>query len=168
MIVLGLNAYHGDASACLIKDNRIISAAEEERFTRIKHAAGLPINAINFCLKSNNITIDEIDHITINRNPKQKIFKKLLYASSKLFNLKFISQRFKNLNKINSVKIELEKSFNKHIKAELHNIDHHTSHIASSVYFSNFDNTNFISVDGFGDFVSTVVGNFDGKKNKKI
>ena len=100
MFIIGLNAYHGDASACLFKDDKIIAAAEEERFTRIKHSAGFPINAINFCLKEGNIKIDQVDHITINRNPKQKILKKIMYASSKLFNYNFIQNRFVNIKRI--------------------------------------------------------------------
>ena len=75
MFTLGLNAYHGDASACIFKDNIILAAAEEERFTRIKHAAGFPINAIKYCLDVADISINQVDHITINRNPKQKLLK---------------------------------------------------------------------------------------------
>ena len=168
MIVLGINAYHGDAAACIFKDDTILAAAEEERFTRIKHAAGFPINAIKYCIDESKISIDQIEHITINRNPKQKFIKKALYASTKLFNLEFIKNRISNLKKINSLKTELENHFGVKIKSKIHNIDHHTSHIASSVYFSNMENSNFISVDGFGDFVSTVTGYFDGKKINKI
>jgi len=164
MIVLGLNAYHGDASACIFKDDIILAAAEEERFSRVKHAAGFPINAIKFCLDTAGVSIDQVDHITINRNPKQKIIKKLLFASTKLFNFNFIKNRFENLKKINSIKNEFEKYFKIELKSEIHNIDHHTSHIASSVFFSGMKNSNFISVDGFGDFVSTVVGYYNGKK----
>ena len=168
MIVLGINAYHGDAAACIFKDNTILAAAEEERFTRIKHAAGFPINAIKYCIDEAKISIDQINHITINRNPKQKLIKKAFYASTKLFNLEFIKNRISNLQKINSLKTELENHFGAKIKSKIHNIDHHTSHIASSVYFSNMENSNFISVDGFGDFVSTVTGYFDGKKITKF
>jgi carbamoyltransferase len=164
MIVLGLNAYHGDAAACIFVDGKLIAAAEEERFTRIKHAAGFPVNAIKFCLKFCNIDLSRVDHITINRNPNQKIIKKALFASTKLFNLNFIKDRFNNLKKINSIKDEFEYHFKTKINSKIHNIDHHTSHIASSVYFSGMKNSNFISIDGFGDFVSTVVGFFDGKK----
>src|SRR6056300_1913880 len=104
MIVLGLNAYHGDASACIFKDDIILAAAEEERFSRVKHAAGFTINEIKFCLDTAGVSIDQVDHITINRNPKQKIIKKLLFASTKLFNFNFINNRFENLKKINSIK----------------------------------------------------------------
>ena len=168
MYTLGLNAYHGDASACILKDTIILAAAEEERFTRIKHAAGFPINSIKFCLNKAQISIDQIDHITINRNPKQKILKKVLYASTKLFNFDFIKNRFNNLKRINSIKDEFEYHFKTKINSKIHNIDHHTSHISSSVFFSGMKNSNFVSVDGFGDFVSTVTGYFDGKKIVKF
>ena len=164
MNILGINAYHGDASACILKDNKIIAAAEEERFTRIKHSAGFPIHSINYCLDEAGLNINQLDHITINRNPKQKIFSKIIYASFKLFNYNFIKNRISNIKRIQSIKKELEQKFNTKIKAKINNIDHHTSHIASSVYFSGFKNSNFISVDGFGDFVSTVTGFYDGNK----
>ena len=166
MKVLGINAYHGDASACIFIDNKLVAAAEEERFTRVKHSAGFPKNAIRFCLDFANINLSEIEHIAINRNPKQKIFSKLLFASSNIFNINFIKNRLKNLQKINSLKEEFVKNFNEKVNAKIHNIDHHISHVASSVYFSNFEKTNFISVDGFGDFASTMTGYYNGKKIK--
>ena len=168
MIILGINAYHGDASACIFVNNELVAAAEEERFTRIKHSAGFPYNAIKFCLDFCKIKLSEVDHIAINRNPKQKIISKLIYASKNIFNIKFLSNRLVNLKKISSLKEELEKHFNESCNANFHQIDHHTSHIASSIYFSSYDNTNFISVDGFGDFTSTVVGFFDGHKINKF
>ena len=164
MNILGINAYHGDASACILRDNKIIAAVEEERFTRIKHSAGFPINSISYCLKEAGLNIDQLDHITINRNPKQKIISKIIYASFKLFNYNFLKNRINNIKRIHSIKDELEQKFNIKLKAKINNIDHHTSHIASSIYFSGFKNTNFISVDGFGDFVSTVTGFYDGNK----
>ena len=168
MYILGLNAYHGDAAACIFKDNIILAAAEEERFTRVKHAAGFPIKSIKFCLDKAQISIEQVDHITINRNPNQKLFKKALFASTKLFNLNFIKNRFQNLKKINSIKDEFEYHFKTKINSKIHNIDHHTAHISSSVFFSGMKNSNFISVDGFGDFVSTVTGYYDGKKITKF
>jgi carbamoyltransferase len=168
MYILGINAYHGDAAACIFKDNVILAAAEEERFTRIKHTAGFPIKAIKFCLDKSQISIDQVDHITINRNPNQKLLKKILFASTKLFNFNFIKNRFNNLKKINTIRDEFEYHFKTKINSKIHNIDHHTAHITSSVFFSGMKNSNFISVDGFGDFVSTVTGFFDGKKINKF
>jgi carbamoyltransferase len=168
MYILGINAYHGDAAACIFKDNKILAAAEEERFTRIKHTAGFPIKSIKFCLDKAQISIEQVDHITINRNPNQKLLKKILFASTKLFSLNFIKNRFNNFKKINSIKDEFESHFKTKINSKIHNIDHHTAHISSSVFFSGMKNSNFLSVDGFGDFVSTVTGYYDGKKINKF
>ena len=63
MVILGLNAYHGDASAALIVDGRLVAAVEEERFTRIKHCAGFPANAVRYCLEVAGIKASEIDHV---------------------------------------------------------------------------------------------------------
>jgi carbamoyltransferase len=166
MIVLGINAYHGDASACIFVDDKLIAAAEEERFTRIKHTAGFPIKAINFCLRYAKIDISEVDHIAINRNSKKRFFYKLIFFLCNFFKFNFIKSRLFNLKKVNSLKQEFNENFKEKINAKIHNIDHHISHIASSVYFSNFENSNFISVDGFGDFASTLIGNYDGKTIK--
>ena len=79
MIILGLNIYHGDSAACIFKDGVLISAAEEERFTRVKHCAGFPNLSIKFCLESLNIDISKVDYIAINRNPKTIIVYKIIY-----------------------------------------------------------------------------------------
>ena len=76
-IVLGLNLFHADSSACLFVDNELISAAEEERFTRIKHCGGFPVNAIKFCLNDNKINLADVNVITINQNKKKIFYKKL-------------------------------------------------------------------------------------------
>ena len=68
MKILGLNAYHGDSSACIIADGNLLAAVEEERFTRIKHWAGFPKESIRYCLREADVTIEQIDHIAINRN----------------------------------------------------------------------------------------------------
>ena len=77
MIILGINAYHADSSACLIKDGEIIAAVEEERFTRDKHWAGFPTNSIVFCLSQANLTIYDIDFITTAKDPKANFFNKI-------------------------------------------------------------------------------------------
>ncbi len=164
MKILGLNLFHGDASACLFVDDKLIAAAEEERFNRIKHSAGIPVNSINFCLQYGNLKIDEIDHIAINRDPKKRFHHKILFSFKKLFKVKFLKSRMKNLNKITSVKKILQSNFNEKINARINYVDHHIAHVSSSVYFSPFKETNFISIDGFGDFASTSAGYYDGKK----
>tara|TARA_A100001015_G_scaffold319045_1_gene440758 strand:+ start:2793 stop:4529 length:1737 start_codon:yes stop_codon:yes gene_type:complete len=168
MKILGINAYHGDASACIIVNNQIVAAAEEERFTRIKHSAGFPFNSIKFCLENSKTKLSEINYLTINRNPKQKFLNKIIFASKNLFKLKFLSNRLSNLKKINSIKIELETFLDQKFYGKIINVDHHISHVASSVYFSNYKNSNFLSIDGFGDFTSTITGFYDGVNINKF
>ena len=79
---LGLNFLHSDSSACLFKNNELIAASEEERFTRVKHTSKFPINSINFCLKQANINISSLDLVTINSKPYSGIFKKFAYVIS--------------------------------------------------------------------------------------
>ncbi len=84
MVILGINAYHGDASAALVIDGQLVAAAEEERFNRIKHAAGFPAESIRYCMKAAGIGLDEIDHIGISRDPSAHLHKKILHAASRM------------------------------------------------------------------------------------
>ena len=78
MIVLGLNYRHGDASACIIKNGKLLSAVEEERFTKIKNCSQFPINSIKFCLTSSNINVEEIDIVATNHDPKYNLLNKII------------------------------------------------------------------------------------------
>jgi carbamoyltransferase len=104
MIILGLNAYHGDSSACIIIDGKLIAAAEEERFRRIKHWAGFPTEAIKYCLKEAKVKIEDIDHIAISRNPKANLFRKAIFAIQKHPSLRLVKDRFKNAMKIRDLR----------------------------------------------------------------
>src|SRR5215471_1742586 len=83
MIILGINAYHGDASAAIIKDGVLVAAVEEERFNRVKHCAGFPTESIRYCLKAANVSIEDVDHIGISRDPSAHLHKKVLFAASR-------------------------------------------------------------------------------------
>ena len=111
MYILGINAFHGDSSACLIKDGVVVCATEEERIRRIKHWAGFPREAIKFCLNDEGITIEMIDHITISRNPKFNLHKKILYILKNPLSILSAIQRFINSKKVVSIKKELELIF---------------------------------------------------------
>jgi len=159
MYILGLNAFHGDSSACLLKDGVVINATEEERFRRIKHWAGFPSDSIKFCLDDAGISIQDLDYITISRDPKANISKKILHTLKNRVGIKSVFDRLLNSRKVSSIKSELAKIFNvdeSEIKAEVHNVEHHRSHIASSFFASSFQNSAILSVDGFGDFTSTM------------
>ncbi|GJQ43647.1 MAG: Decarbamoylnovobiocin carbamoyltransferase [Ignavibacteriaceae bacterium] len=167
MYILGLNAYHGDSSACLMKDGKIINAIEEERIRRIKHWAGFPSESIKFCLKDAGITISDVDHITIGRNPSAHLGKKILSSLKKLANFQFIKDRASNIKKVTSLKSEIaaglgvsESSF----RAEIKHIEHHRSHLASAFFVSPFDEAAILSIDGFGDFSSTMIAIGRGNK----
>ena len=171
MYILGINAYHGDSSACLLKDGKVLCASEEERFRRVKHWAGFPSEAIRFCLEDEGISIDQVDYITISRDPKANLFKKILHSIRNSISISTIWDRLKNVKKVISVKEELAKIYKipeSVIKAKVHNIEHHRSHIASSFFASRFDKSAILSVDGFGDFTSTMTAIGKGNKFKVL
>ncbi|CAM8624538.1 COG2192 Predicted carbamoyl transferase, NodU family [Burkholderiales bacterium] len=163
--IIGINAFHGDASACLVVDGQLVAAIEEERITRHKHSAGFPTGAIKACLETANLTLDAIDYIAINRDHKQNIFKKLLYILGNPQILKFAAIRLDNLKKILSTRTVLINNFGlSRFPGKVVSVEHHHAHLASAFYVSPFQSAAVVSVDGFGDFVSTkwAVGNRSG------
>lgn len=171
MIILGLNAFHGDSSACIYKNGVLIAATEEERIRRHKHWAGLPTESIKFCLKEAGITLGDVDYITISRDPRAKIGEKIRYAMSNAFTLKSIGSRAKNSMKIKNLKKEIAERLGynvQYIKAPIYHVEHHRSHMASSFLVSPFDKCAILSVDGFGDFTSTMRAVGQGNKIKVI
>lgn len=167
MYILGLNAYHGDSSACIYKNGELIAATEEERFRRIKHWAGFPSEAIKFCLREAGITIQDIDHIAISKDPKANLDKKLFFMAKKFINFGSVLDRLSNAKKMMGLKEEFETAFGiskNEIKAEIHNVEHHRSHLASAFFASDFEESALFSIDGFGDFKSAMTGT--GKANK--
>src|SRR5207249_11834286 len=108
MRILGINAYHADASACLVVDGQLVAAAEEERFRRVKHWAGLPIEAVRYCLQKAEVRVEAIEHIAVNRNPGANFVKKLLYAFSKRPGLAAIRDRLRNSFMVGDARRKLE------------------------------------------------------------
>ena len=165
MVILGLNAYHADSSACIVADGKLLAAAEEERFRRIKHWAGFPAEAVKFCLDYTGIKIAEVGHIAVNRNPKANLLKKAFFAFSTRPSFAAIKDRLANAGKIRDIKDVLSSALGvgpAEVKAEVHQIEHHRAHLASSFLVSPFESATVVSVDGFGDFVSTMWG--EGKE----
>ena len=79
--VLGINGYHGDAAACLVVDGKLVAAAEEERFRRIKHWAGFPVEAIAYCLAEGKLRLEDVEHVAINRDPKANWGERVRYLA---------------------------------------------------------------------------------------
>lgn len=168
MYILGLNAYHADSSAAIFRDGVMLAAIEEERFTRIKHWAGFPARAIRFCLDEAGIHIDQLDHITIGRDPKAKLLSKLFYLISNPASLTGAVDRWKNSREVSSFEnqfLQVDPTVDQNkLKGKLRNIEHHRSHLASAFFASPFDNAAVLSIDGSGDFTTTMVAKGEGNK----
>src|SRR6188472_3579410 len=96
MIILGLNAFHADSAAALIRDGKLVAAAEEERFRRVKHWAGFPSRAIGYCLREAGIGLSDISHVAVNQDSRANLFRKIAYAATQRPDLRLISNRLKN------------------------------------------------------------------------
>src|ERR687884_1333918 len=107
MYILGINAYHAGASACLVRDGELIAAAEEERFRRIKYWAGFPTEAIRYCLAEGGITAYDLDHVGISRNPSANLHKKVLFALSRRPSFSLVRDRLANAAKVRDPKAAL-------------------------------------------------------------
>jgi carbamoyltransferase len=224
MYILGLNAFHGDAAAALIKDGRLVAAAEEERFNRIKHCAGFPTLAIQYCLRAAGIDIEQVDHVGISRDPSAHLHKKILAAARRavgsrvgrrraergdvgsVFTIeaeadgasalpagggltisgplgtngasgngngngrglaRLLVDRLRNAARIRDLKDELAGALDipaGKLRAQFHNIEHHRAHLASSFFVSPFERAALLSIDGFGDFISTMWAVGDGRQ----
>jgi carbamoyltransferase len=164
MNILGINAYHGNASAAILCDGRLIAAVEEERFNRVKYAAGFPAQAIRYCLREAGLTLAEIDHVAVPRNPYARLGTKLFYA---LRMPSFAKERAKVLVKFTGVPEALAAAFEtdpKSLKAKFHRVEHHQAHLASSFFVSPFERAALLSADGLGDFASTMWGTGTGNQ----
>jgi len=164
--VLGINAYHGDAAAAIIKDGQLIAAVEEERFNRKKHCAGFPAESVRYCLEVAKVPLEEIDHIGISRDPSAHLYKKVLFSLKRLKNLSGqIMERLANAAKVRDLRKELTSALgtSSELCAQFHNVEHHKAHMASCFFVSPFERAAILSIDGFGDFISTMWGSGEGK-----
>lgn len=218
LYILGINAYHGDAAAALIKDGVLIAAVEEERFNRIKHCAGFPTQSIQYCLRTAGIRIDQVEHVGISRSPGAHLHKKILAGARRLINRQHVAvqhqpasaiaaavggrsgsgvafpnedallsnsngngyqkvstgrlaDRLLNAATVFDLKSELARALavsEKQITARTHRVEHHRAHLASAFFVSPFDRAALLSLDGFGDFVSTMWAVGAGKSIKVL
>jgi carbamoyltransferase len=157
--ILGLNAYHGDSSACLVKDGALVAAAEEERFRRIKHWAGFPSEAIRYCLAEAGIGLGDVAVIAINQDAGANLWKKMAYMVMRRPDLSLVLDRIRNKRERVGVAEELARAFpGERLRAEVREVEHHLAHLGSAYLVSPFDEAVAVSVDGFGDFASAAWG----------
>jgi carbamoyltransferase len=161
MIVLGLNAYHGDASAAIVVDGNLIAAAEEERFNRVKHSAGFPARAVEYCLQAAGVAIGDVDHVAVSRNPGAHLQEKILFAVSRRPSFAMLRDRLTNAARVRDIRQALARALGvpaETVRARQHGVEHHRAHMASAFLVSPFEEAACLSIDGFGDFLSAMWG----------
>lgn len=159
MFFLGINAFHGDSSACLVKDGVLIAAAEEERFRRIKHWAGFPSESIRYCLAQAGISLSQVEHIAINQDSKANLTKKITFTLGNRPDLGLVMDRLRNKKERSSMEDHIARAFPaEKFTGKLHAVEHHMAHMSSAFHVSPFKEAAIVSVDGFGDFASAAWG----------
>ena len=157
--ILGLNAYHGDASAALLVDGELVAAAEEERFTRVKHVAGFPAHAARWCLAAAGIDAADLDHVAVSRDPSANVGPELVRGIRGGASARYLRERLDNAAKPRDVAAALAEACGVQrasLGARVHDVEHHLAHAASAFLASPFEHAAVLSVDGFGDFCSTL------------
>ena len=163
MYILGISCFYHDASAALLKDGKIVAAAQEERFTRKKHDTSFPLNAIKYCLKSQGIKVSDINYIGFYEKPLLK-FERILSQHLEKF-----PRSYKTFLSILpswfNEKLRVLKSVRKKLKykKDILFIEHHLAH-ASSFLISPFEKAAIVTIDGVGEWTTTTYGT--GIKNK--
>src|SRR5882672_3750014 len=166
MHILGLNAYHGDVSAVLVRDGQLVAAIEEERFRRIKHCAGFPDRAITECLRIGGLKGSDLDLFAVSRRPRAHLWRKGLFLL-RYRPKRTIADRVRNLASIGKLpgtiaaSVGLDESI---VRPRMRYVEHHPAHLASAALVSPFDSAAVCAIDGFGDFVSTSWGRLEGSK----
>jgi carbamoyltransferase len=159
MIILGLNAFHADSSAALIRDGVLVAAAEEERFRRVKHWAGFPSQSIAYCLREAKLRLNDVDNIAVNQDSRANLLRKIGYLLTHRPNTALVVDRIRNRRKRESIPELLAKALpGQSFSGVSHNIEHHFAHLSSAFHVSPFDEAVVVSVDGFGDFSSAAWG----------
>jgi carbamoyltransferase len=158
-VILGLNAYHADSAACVVVDGRLRAAAEEERFRRVKHWAGLPTRAVDYCLREVGASLADVDHVAVNTNRRANAARKLSFVLRQRPDPGLLLQRLGAAQKRASLAEELHRQLpGERFTGRVHQVEHHLSHLASAYYAGPHNAAALVSVDGFGDFASGAWG----------
>jgi carbamoyltransferase len=167
VLVLGVSAYHGDSAAALLQDGRVIAAAEEERFTRQKHWAGLPSRAIAFCLGRAGVGLSDVDAIALNRQPNAQLLRKAAFVLQKRAPWALLKERLGSRRKLLALDQGLADAFDLDphaLRPKIRRVEHHLAHAASAFFLSPFDDAAILSVDAFGDWTSTLSARGRGRR----
>ena len=163
--ILGLNAYHADAAACLVKDGELIAAVEEERFRRIKHWGGFPSESIRYCLAEAGISLADVDHVSVNTDNSANRWRKLAFVLTSRISPSYVLKRLRDRSERTDVAGNLRQHLpDQEFRGTVHAVEHHLCHLASAFLVSPYDKAVAVSVDGFGDFSSAAWGLGEGGK----
>lgn len=164
MLILGLNTFHADAAAALVDaaTGRLLAAIAEERLNRVKHFAGFPALAVRECLRMAGATPGDIAHVAVARDAKANLLAKLGFAMRNLPRMPGLArQRLEHRAEVASVPQLLEQALGfarGTLPARVHHVEHHLAHLASAFLVSPWERAALLSIDGFGDFASTMTG----------
>ncbi len=156
--ILGISAYHGDASAALVVDGELVAAVEEERFTRVKHWAGLPAAAMRSCLAMAGVDAADIDCFAIGRDPRAHRWRKARFALARRPSVRLVSDRARSAHRVRDIAEAIAQALGlaqDSVRRRIRWVEHHAAHLASAFLVSPFEEAAVCAVDGFGDFVST-------------
>ena len=150
--IIGISCFFHDAACCLLQDGVLVAAAEEERFSRNKHDAGIPKGAFNYCLEEGGLTIDEIDCVAYYEEPEKKLARQIWMMLPGLPSDKKILQRLEPRRPEREIRDVLG------YEGPIDYVGHHRAHAASSFYYSGFDEAAILTVDGVGEWDTTSYG----------
>ncbi len=158
MNILGINAFHGDSSAVILRNGALVCGVEEERLNRVKHWAGFPREAIRTVLADARAGLGDVQHVAVSRNPSAHLLEKVLFTFRRRPGLEMIRSRLANHRKIDNLETQLSRlsQDNEPFKGRVHNIEHHRAHLASAFFCSPFEEAACLTVDAFGDFLSSL------------
>lgn len=156
--ILGISAHFHDSASCVLRDGELIAAAQEERFSRIKHDAALPAAAARFCLEAAGLTMADVDCVAYYENPARKLDRQLCMV---LADLKNLSKRPPPRLDANRAERDIRRVLGFH--GPIHYSGHHLSHAASAFYYSGFDQAAILTADGVGEWDTTSYGAGQGK-----
>ena len=157
--ILGVNAYHGDASAAIVVDGKLIAAVEEERFNRIKHWAGFPAESIRWCLNAAGVRASQLDHVGISFNPRANWWKRVGFVLRNRPSMTSLLERIRRQGKTIGLKQQFTAAVGagqSDLRARFHRVEHHHAHVAAGFLISPFEEAAILSVDGMGDFTSAL------------
>ncbi len=155
--ILGISAHYHDAACCLLRDGELIAAAEEERFSRVKHDPRLPWRAFRFCLEQGGVTLSDVDCVAYYESPVKKLSRQIWMALHPEAS-DAIRRRFLNRLPDHVGRVEREIRSTLGYAGRLEIFEHHQSHAASSFFYSGFEEAAVLTVDGVGEWATTTFG----------